>query len=125
MVLSLYKLEDEIAAIGNAVGASMQDPLLQRQLVALVVVLKQEFLGLAVTPELPLVVIDVQRAGPSTGMPTKTEQTDLMLSMQETVKDPMVILAASSPADCFKRAYEASKLAMKYMIPVIILFEYI
>ena len=116
--------EDEIAAVGNAIGAAYAGSLAATATSGPGMVLKQEFIALAVMAELPLVVVDVQRAGPSTGMPTKTEQTDLLLSMYgRNGESPVIVLAASSPADCFQRAYEASKLAIKYMVPVVVLSD--
>ena len=116
--------EDEIAAVGNAIGAAYAGSLAAAATSGPGMVLKQEFIALAVMAELPLVVIDVQRAGPSDSMPTKTEQTDLLLAMYgRNGESPVIVLAASSPADCFNRAYEASKLAIKYMVPVVVLSD--
>lgn len=122
--VTTYQAEDEIAAIGSALGASYCGQLAVTSTSGPGLVLKSEFLGLAVMTELPLVVIDVQRGGPSTGLPTKTEQSDLMMALWgRNGESPVVVLAASSPADCFKMAFEASKIAMKYMTPVILLSD--
>src|SRR5947199_6649381 len=86
--------------------------------------LKAETIGLALAVELPLVITDVQRAGPSTGMPTKTEQADLLMAMYgRHGESPVPILAAATPADCFMMAYEAVRIAIKYMTPVVLLTD--
>jgi 2-oxoglutarate ferredoxin oxidoreductase subunit alpha len=86
--------------------------------------LKAETMGLALAVELPLIITDIQRAGPSTGMPTKTEQADLLIAMYgRHGESPLPIIAASTPGDCFFAAYEAVRLAVKYMTPVILLTD--
>jgi 2-oxoglutarate ferredoxin oxidoreductase subunit alpha len=88
------------------------------------VALKGETVGLAVTTELPLIVVDVQRAGPSTGMPTKTEQTDLLIAMYgRNGESPVPVLAAATPSDCFEMAIEAARIALKYRTPVMLLSD--
>ena len=116
--------EDEIAAVGSAIGASFAGDIGVTATSGPGLALKAEFLGLAVMTELPLVVLDIQRAGPSTGMPTKAEQADLMQSMYgRSGEAPVPIIAAQSPADCFHAAYEAAKIAVKFMVPVIVLSD--
>lgn len=116
--------EDEIAAIGIAIGASYAGNLGVTSTSGPGVCLKSEALGLAVMTELPLVVINVQRAGPSTGMPTKTEQADLLQAMfGRNGESPIPILAASSPGDCFYTAIEAVRIAITYRTPVLLLSE--
>lgn len=120
--LIVFQAEDEIAAICSAIGASFASALAATGTSGPGLSLKAEALGLAVMTELPLVVIDVQRGGPSTGLPTKTEQSDLLDAMFGRHGDcPLVVMAASSPADCFHTVYEASRIAVKYMTPVIVL----
>ena len=86
--------------------------------------LKSEAIGLAVMTELPLVIINVQRAGPSTGLPTKTEQSDLMQAIfGRNGECPVVVIAASTPSDCFHFAYEAAKIALEHMTPVLLLTD--
>ena len=130
--LSLYKnfgvvtfqAEDEISAIGAAVGAAFAGSLGLSSTSGPGMALKSEFLSLAIMTELPLVVVDVQRAGPSTGMPTKTEQADLLQSIFGRFgESPCVVIAASTPADCFNVAYEACRLAVRHMTPVIVLSD--
>lgn len=119
-----FQAEDEIAAVTAAIGASFGGALGVTSTSGPGVALKAEALGLAHMVELPLVVIDVQRAGPSTGMPTKTEQADLLQAMYgRNSEAPMPVLAASSPADCFATAYEAVRIALKYMTPVVLLSD--
>jgi 2-oxoglutarate ferredoxin oxidoreductase subunit alpha len=119
-----FQAEDEIAAIGAAVGASFAGSLAITSTSGPGMALKSEFLTLAIMVELPLVVVDVQRAGPSTGMPTKTEQADLLLSLfGRFAEAPCIVLAASTPADCFDVAYEACRLSVKYMTPAIVLAD--
>jgi len=119
-----FQAEDEIAAIGAAIGASYGGHLALTGTSGPGLALKSEALNLAVMTELPLVVMDVQRAGPSTGMPTKTEQSDLLQAMFGRNGDsPVVIIAPSTPADCFFMAIEAFRLAVKYMVPVIFLSD--
>ncbi|PIQ63492.1 MAG: 2-oxoglutarate ferredoxin oxidoreductase subunit alpha [Bacteroidetes bacterium CG12_big_fil_rev_8_21_14_0_65_60_17] len=116
--------EDEIAAVGMAIGASFGGCLGITGTSGPGVALKTEAMGLAHITELPLVVINVQRGGPSTGLPTKTEQSDLMQAMYGRNGDaPLPIIAASTPGDCFQAAYEACRMAVKYMTPVILLSD--
>ena len=114
-----FQAEDEIAAIGSAIGASFGGALALTASSGPGIALKGEAMGLAVMVELPLVVINVQRAGPSTGMPTKTEQSDLLQAMYGRNGDaPMPVIAPATPAECFDMAIEACRLALKYMTPV-------
>jgi 2-oxoglutarate ferredoxin oxidoreductase subunit alpha len=116
--------EDEIAACVAAIGASFGGAIGATGTSGPGLSLKAEGLGLAVMTELPLVVVDVQRAGPSTGLPTKTEQSDLLMAMHGRHGDcPLVVLAAATPADCFPMAVEAVRLATKYMTPVLLLSD--
>jgi len=116
--------EDEIAGIGAALGAAFGGQLGVTTTSGPGVDLKAETLGLAVSLELPLIVIDIQRGGPSTGLPTKTEQADLMLAMYGRHGEaPLPIVAARTPADCFYVAIEAVRLALKYRTPVILLSD--
>ena len=116
--------EDEIAAVGMAIGASFGGSLGITGTSGPGVALKAEAIGLAHITELPLVIINVQRGGPSTGLPTKTEQSDLMQAMYGRNGDsPLPIIAASTPGDCFETAYEACRLAVKYMTPVMMLSD--
>ncbi|MEM1043884.1 MAG: 2-oxoacid:acceptor oxidoreductase subunit alpha [Bacteroidota bacterium] len=122
-VLSV-QAEDEIAAIGAALGGSFAGQLGVTATSGPGLALKTEFVGLAIITELPLVIIDVQRAGPSTGLPTKTEQSDLLFALYGRNGDaPMPVLAASTPGDCYEVAYEASRIAVKYMTPVLLLSD--
>jgi 2-oxoglutarate/2-oxoacid ferredoxin oxidoreductase subunit alpha len=116
--------EDEIAAAGMAVGASFSGHLGVTGTSGPGLDLKQETIGLAVTLELPMIIVDVQRAGPSTGMPTKTEQTDLLAALfGRHGESPLPIVAAATPSDCFAVAMEAARLAIKYRTPVILLSD--
>jgi 2-oxoglutarate ferredoxin oxidoreductase subunit alpha len=116
--------EDEIAACVAAIGASFAGAIGATGTSGPGLSLKSEALGLAVMTELPLVCIDVQRAGPSTGMPTKTEQADLLMAMYgRHGESPLVVLAPATPADCFLMAFEAVRLAITYMTPVIMLSD--
>ncbi len=116
--------EDELAAITAAIGASFGGAIGVTCSSGPGICLKGEAIGLAVMAELPLVIFDIQRGGPSTGLPTKTEQADLMLAMYGRNSDsPVVILAPSSPGDCFTMAYEAVRIAIKYMVPVMVLSD--
>ena len=116
--------EDEIAAAGAAVGAAFAGSLGVTGTSGPGLDLKSEALGLALSLELPLVLVDVQRGGPSTGLPTKTEQADLLAAMYGRHGEaPLPIVAAKSPADCFDAAFEAVRLAVKYMTPVILLTD--
>jgi len=119
-----FQAEDEIAAICSSIGASYAGALAATTTSGPGVALKTEALGLAVMLELPLVVINVQRGGPSTGLPTKTEQSDLLQAVHgRNGEAPLCVLAASTPADCFAAAYEAARLAVKFMTPVICLTD--
>ncbi len=119
-----FQAEDEIAAIGSAIGASYGGALGLTASSGPGIALKSEALNLAVMTELPLVVVDVQRAGPSTGMPTKTEQGDLLMAMFGRNGDSSVpVVAPATPAECFDYAIEAARLALKYMTPVIYLSD--
>jgi 2-oxoglutarate ferredoxin oxidoreductase subunit alpha len=116
--------EDEIAAAGMALGASYGGHLGVTATSGPGMDLKAETIGLAAMLELPLVVVDVQRAGPSTGMPTKTEQSDLLLALHgRHGESPLPVLAAATPADCFETAFEAARLAIAYRTPVILLSD--
>ena len=116
--------EDEIAGICTAIGASFAGCLAATSTSGPGLALKGEAIGLAVISEIPLVVIDVQRGGPSTGMPTKSEQTDLMQALYgRNGESPAVVLAASTPTDCFDAAFWAGKLAVEHMTPVILLTD--
>jgi 2-oxoglutarate ferredoxin oxidoreductase subunit alpha len=119
-----FQAEDEIAAISASIGASFAGHLAITTTSGPGMVLKQEALGLAVMTELPLVVVDIQRSGPSTGMPTKIEQADLLLALYGRNSDsPVPVLAASTPGDCFYTILEAFRLAVRYMTPVIVLSD--
>ncbi|MCK9517682.1 MAG: 2-oxoacid:acceptor oxidoreductase subunit alpha [Dehalococcoidia bacterium] len=119
-----FQAEDEIAAIGATIGAAYGGHLALTGTSGPGLALKSEALNLAVMTELPLVVIDVQRSGPSTGMPTKTEQSDLLQAMYGRNGDsPVIIVAPATPSDCFFMAIEAFRLALKYMVPVIYLSD--
>lgn len=119
-----FQAEDEIAAVGSALGASYGGHIGVTTTSGPGVALKGETLGLAVSLELPLVVIDIQRGGPSTGLPTKTEAADLMMAMYGRHGEaPMPIVAASSPSDCFDTAIEAVRIAVEYRTPVMLLSD--
>lgn len=119
-----FQAEDEIAAIGASLGASFGGSLGVTATSGPGVALKSEAMGLAVMTELPLVIVDMQRGGPSTGLPTKTEQSDLLMALYgRNGEAPMPVLAASSPGDCFFAAYEACRIAVKYMTPVMLLAD--
>jgi 2-oxoglutarate/2-oxoacid ferredoxin oxidoreductase subunit alpha len=116
--------EDEIAAVTAAIGASFGGAIGVTGSSGPGIALKGEAIGLAVMAELPLVVFDIQRGGPSTGLPTKTEQADLMQALYgRNSESPVVVLAPATPGDCFYIAYEAVRLAVKYMVPVIVLSD--
>ena len=116
--------EDEIGGICSAIGAAWAGAFACTTTSGPGLALKTEALGLAVITELPLIVVDVQRGGPSTGLPTKTEQSDLLLSIYgRNGEAPMPVIAAKSPADCFHQAIEAGRIALKYMTPVILLTD--
>ena len=116
--------EDEIAGCASAVGASYAGALAVTSTSGPGICLKSEAMNLAVIMELPLVVLDVQRGGPATGLPTKSEQTDLLqVLFGRNGESPMPVLAATSPTDCFEAAYEASKMALEHMTPVVLLTD--
>jgi len=119
-----FQAEDEIAAIGAAIGASFSGALGITTTSGPGVALKTEAIGLAVMTELPLVIIDIQRGGPSTGLPTKTEQADLLQAVYgRNSEDPVVVIAPSPPADCFYMALEATRIATQYMVKVMYLSD--
>ncbi len=119
-----FQAEDEIAAIGATIGASYGGALALTASSGPGIALKSEAMGLAVMVELPLVVVDVQRAGPSTGMPTKNEQADLFQVMfGRNGNSPLPVVAPATPGECFDLAIEASRLALKYMTPVVYLSD--
>jgi 2-oxoglutarate/2-oxoacid ferredoxin oxidoreductase subunit alpha len=119
-----FQAEDEIAAVGAAVGASFGGSLGVCTSAGPGVVLKQETIGLAITLELPLLILDIQRAGPSTGMPTKPEQGDLLMVMYgRNSESPVPVVAAATPGDCFSAAIEAVRIAVKYRTPVFLLSD--
>ena len=118
------QMEDEIAGVCSAIGAAYAGNLAVTSTSGPGLALKSEGIGLAVMAELPLVVIDVQRGGPSTGLPTKTEQTDLMQALYgRNGESPLCVLAAVSPTDCFEMAFQACKIAIEHMTPVILLTD--
>ena len=119
-----FQAEDEIAAVGAALGAAFGGSLGVTSTSGPGMLLKAETINLAVSVELPLIVCDIQRAGPSTGMPTKTEQADLLQAMfGRNGESPVPVVAAASPADCFHVAIEAARIAVKYRTPVILLSD--
>lgn len=116
--------EDEIAGCASAVGASFAGALAVTSTSGPGICLKSEAMNLAVIMELPLVILDVQRGGPATGLPTKSEQTDLLQALfGRNGESPMPVIAASSPTDCFEAAYAASKMALEHMTPVILMTD--
>ena len=119
-----FQAEDEIAAITSSIGAAYAGALAITTTSGPGMALKTEALGLAVAVEIPLIICDIQRGGPSTGLPTKTEQEDLLQALfGRNSEAPIPVLAASTPADCFWVAIEACRIAVKYMVPVIILSD--
>ncbi len=119
-----FQAEDEIAAMGAAIGAAFGGALGVTGTSGPGVCLKSEAIGLAVMTEIPVVIVDVQRGGPSTGLPTKTEQADLLQAMYgRNGECPVAIIAASTPADCYNMAIEASRLAIRFMTPVFLLTD--
>jgi 2-oxoglutarate ferredoxin oxidoreductase subunit alpha len=119
-----FQAEDEIAAICSAIGASFGGALGVTSSSGPGIALKTEAIGLAVMLELPLVIINIQRGGPSTGLPTKTEQADLMQAVYgRNGESPCVVIAANSPADCFNTVYEACRIAVEHMVPVFFLSD--
>jgi 2-oxoglutarate ferredoxin oxidoreductase subunit alpha len=119
-----FQAEDEIASIGAALGASFGGSLPVTTTSGPGMALKAETVGLGVAVELPLIVVDIQRAGPSTGMPTKTEQADLLMALfGRNGESPVPVIAAASPSDCFFAAIEAARIAVTYRTPVILLSD--
>src|SRR4029077_7054938 len=119
-----FQAEDEIAACGAALGASFGGSLGITTSAGPGIVLKAETVGLAVTLELPLLIVDVQRAGPSTGMPTKPEQGDLLMVLYgRNSESPIPVVAAATPGGCFNAAIEAARIALKYRTPVFLLSD--
>ncbi len=119
-----FQAEDEIAGVTSAIGAAFAGDLAITTTSGPGLALKGEAIGLAIMTELPLVVVNVQRGGPSTGLPTKTEQSDLLQAMYgRNGESPMIVIAASTPANCFNFAYEAARLALEHMTPVILLTD--
>jgi 2-oxoglutarate/2-oxoacid ferredoxin oxidoreductase subunit alpha len=119
-----FQAEDEIAGVGAALGAAFGGALGVTTTSGPGMALKAETIGLAVAVELPLIICDIQRAGPSTGMPTKTEQADLLQALfGRNGESPVAVLAAATPADCFHTAIEATRIALKYRTPVIVLSD--
>jgi 2-oxoglutarate/2-oxoacid ferredoxin oxidoreductase subunit alpha len=119
-----FQAEDEIAGITSAIGASYGGALAATTTSGPGMALKTEALGLAMMLELPLVIVNVQRGGPSTGLPTKTEQADLLQAIYgRNGEAPIPVIAASTPADCFDTVFEASRIALKYMTPIIVLTD--
>jgi 2-oxoglutarate ferredoxin oxidoreductase subunit alpha len=122
--VTTFQAEDEIAAVSSAIGAAFGGHIGVTSSSGPGIALKGEAMGLAVMLELPLVVLNIQRAGPSTGMPTKTEQADLLQAMYgRNGESPMVIVAPKTPADCFNMAFEACRIALEHMIPVMYLSD--
>jgi len=119
-----FQAEDEIAGICTAIGASFAGYLAVTSTSGPGLALKSEAIGLAVMTELPLVIVNVQRGGPSTGLPTKTEQADLMQALySRNGESPVVVIAASTPSDCFHFAFEAARIALEHMTPVLLLTD--
>jgi 2-oxoglutarate ferredoxin oxidoreductase subunit alpha len=122
--VTTVQCEDEIAGCASAIGASFAGALAATSTSGPGICLKSEAMNLAVILELPLVVLDVQRGGPATGLPTKSEQTDLLQALYgRNGESPMPVIAALSPTDCFDAAYEASKIALEHMTPVVLLTD--
>ena len=118
------QMEDEIAGVCSAIGAAFAGNLAVTSTSGPGLALKSEGIGLAVMAELPLVIIDVQRGGPSTGLPTKTEQTDLRQALYgRNGESPLAVVAAASPTDCFNMAFEAARIAVEHMTPVVLLAD--
>ena len=118
------QMEDEIAGVCSAIGASFAGDLAVTSTSGPGLALKSEGIGLAVIAELPLVIVDVQRGGPSTGLPTKTEQTDLMQALYgRNGESPVAVVAPATPTDCFTMAFEACRIAIEHMTPVILLTD--
>ena len=118
--IKTFQAEDEIAGICSALGAAFVGDLSVTASSGPGIALKGEAMGLGIITELPIVVINIQRGGPSTGLPTKTEQSDLNQAMfGRNGECPAVVIAAQSPSDCFDTAYEACKIALEFMVPVV------
>ncbi len=119
-----FQAEDEIAGVTSAIGAAFAGDLAVTTTSGPGLALKGEAIGLALMTELPLVIVNVQRGGPSTGLPTKTEQSDLLQAMYgRNGESPVIVISASTPANCFDYAYEAARLALEHMTPVILLTD--
>ncbi len=119
-----FQAEDEIAAMASTIGAAYSGALAITTTSGPGMALKTEAMGLAIAVELPMVICDIQRGGPSTGLPTKTEQADLLQALfGRNSEAPIPVLAAATPGDCFWMAFEASRIALKYMVPVILLSD--
>src|SRR5437870_4664671 len=119
-----FQAEDEIAAVTSAIGASFGGAMAVTTSSGPGIALKQEAIGLAVMTELPVLIINVQRGGPSTGLPTKTEQADLLQAVcGRNGECPLPVLAARSPGDCFEIVQEAWQIAVRYMTPVFVLSD--
>ena len=119
-----FQAEDEIAGVTSAIGAAFAGDLAITTTSGPGLALKSEAIGLALMTELPLVIVNVQRGGPSTGLPTKTEQSDLLQAMYgRNGESPVIVIAASTPSDCFDYAYEAARLSLEHMTPVILLTD--
>jgi 2-oxoglutarate ferredoxin oxidoreductase subunit alpha len=119
-----FQAEDEIAGICSAIGASFTGKMAVTSTSGPGLALKGEAIGLAVITELPIVIVNVQRGGPSTGLPTKTEQADLLQALYgRSGECPLIVIAATTPANCFNYAYEAAKLSLEHMTPVILLTD--
>ncbi len=119
-----FQAEDEIAAVASSIGAAYAGALAITTTSGPGMALKMEAIGLAIATELPLVICNIQRGGPSTGLPTKTEQADLLQALYgRNSEAPVPVLAAATPGDCFWMAFEASRIAIKYMVPVILLSD--
>jgi len=119
-----FQAEDEISAVCSAIGAAFCGDLAVTASSGPGIALKGEAIGLSIITELPLVILNIQRGGPSTGLPTKTEQADLLQAMYgRNGECPLVVIAAQSPSDCFNTAFEASKIALEHMIPVMVLSD--
>jgi len=119
-----FQAEDEIAGICTALGASFAGNLAVTSTSGPGLALKSEAIGLAIMTELPIVIVNVQRGGPSTGLPTKTEQSDLMQALYgRNGESPLVVIAASTPSDCFNFAFESARIALEHMVPVILLTD--
>ena len=124
MGVKVFQAEDEIAGICTAIGASFAGSLAATSTSGPGLALKAEAAGLAVITELPLVIVNVQRGGPSTGLPTKTEQSDLLQTLYgRNGESPLCVIAASTPSNCFNWAFEASRIALEHMTPVVLLTD--